>query len=232
MKKDFWISFWTVVVVFVLIFAVIVGVIVKERLTLSEFLDESQIVPGMGQGEFKELRGNYSYEGKNLGEMKGGIHYDGPYGGGWNFGGRYFAFFNDYDDRGGIAKYTNEIYVSVPLEGLELPCDLNFGDHVLTALAKIGLSFETFEDFKIGFTTSGDFVIYNSDGVRLSLSQDDTQYLYGKPWLKVVYSESSERTSAKGKVIQVKRYVEMIFYEETHCLAGIYFGVQERYLVD
>ena len=94
MKKDFWISFWTVVIVLV----IVVGIVAKDRLTFSEFLDESQIVPGMGQGEFKKLRGNYSYEGKNLGEMKGGIHYDGPYGGGWSFGGKNFGFLNDYDD--------------------------------------------------------------------------------------------------------------------------------------
>lgn len=233
MKKKLWIP----VLAAVLVLAAVIAGIAKDETTFTEFLDENHMFPGMGQGEFMELRDNYSFLGKTLTEQTSKLYYDGYSGGGCSasgrcFDGRHFGFWNDYEERGSVAVYTNEIYTQVPFVGLTLPHDIAFADHLLTVLAKVGFSINSYEGYQFGFNRSGNLVLVGENGITYTLSNVSDTYSGVEYAYMLEYAENSERTRSNGKVVKVKRYVKMLFLSETETLGGIYFGVQERYAVD
>ena len=105
----------------------------------TEWLDSEGFVPGLSQSDMIEKMDGYTNNGQSVANTAAGYFYDGYNGGGYAAGGENFGFRNDYQasDNKKTADYTNSFYTRVPLDGLALPCGIEFEDTLRDVLKKL-----------------------------------------------------------------------------------------------
>ena len=202
---------------------------------LAVYFDELRFVPSLSQGEFISQVEKYSYNGMNVTNI--GMHYDGPMGGGWQATtGELFGFYNDYlaDDESGIANYSNRLYTTVQLGGLDLPFGVVFDDTLATVLQKFGIDLDLESNFAWDEGHPGTLTLYDGEGSRLQLfnyelsseSSPRPQYQY-----ELRYTEISQYTYQSGTISDVTRQINLFFPDANDKLGCFEMLVNETYSI-
>lgn len=200
---------------------------------LAVYFDELKFVPSLSQGEFISQVEKYSYNGE---EFPVGCHYDGPMGGGWQATGELFGFYNDYsaDDESGIANYSNRLYTTVQLGGLDLPFGVVFDDTLATVLQKFGIDLDLESNFAWDEGHPGTLTLYDDERSLLQLfnyelsseSSPRPQYKY-----ELRYTETSQYTRGDGRIADVTRQINLFFPDANDKLGRFEMLVNETYSI-
>lgn len=200
-----------------------------------DFLDAAHFVEGMSQSEFINQMSRYRYEGSSINEIIEGMHYDGPYGGGYQASCDGFGYSNDYiaSEDGTFANYKNSLSTRVQLEGLTLPNGINFSDSLGAVMQKLGTPFDIKKDFRADYDDASSMTLYNVGGVSLKI----TNCLLGagesgKPLYdyELTYLEEYSVTRADGRLAVVTRCARLSFTDENK-LGQVNISVNERILL-
>ncbi len=196
----------------------------------STFLDENNIVPGIGQGEMTEQMGRYSYQGEQI-NSNGGIHADGI--GSFSYSesdpqGRY-GFENSFkqNQETQYANYCNMLFTRVPLEGLSMPFDITFQDDMGQVLEKMELDMDPLESFFEGADT--ELEVYQSDSETVTII-DFRDKEASECAFALLYTQTYPITDENGQEISVTRQVRLQFARETCQLNYLELKVNEYYL--
>ena len=188
----------------------------------SAFLDDEGFVSGLTQGQMIGIADRYAYEGRTIHKTIAGFHWDGVDGGAWNCRGELFGVSNEY--RSGV--YTNSLYTSVPLEGLNLPFGITFDDALSAVLGKLGLPVDPDElvpDWENGLSMT----ILSRDGRSLTLTDHfrDPIADYAFRW-GLTFTEKTLVTNG-GSTTAVERRIELNFANETKGIVMLTMTVTE-----
>lgn len=200
---------------------------------LAAYFDEYKFVPSLSQGEFISQVEKYSY---NIDEFPAGCHYDGPMGGGWQATGKLLGFYNDYsaDDKSGIANYSNRLYTTVQLGGLDLPFGVVFDDTLATVLQKFGIDLDLESNFAWDEDCPGTLTLYDGEGSRLQLfnyelsSESSPKPNYN---CELRYTETSQYTLSDGRIVDVTRQFNLFFPDANDKLGCFEMLVKETYSI-
>ena len=182
----------------------------KESKYLSSYLDELNFRSGLSQGDFIAQVEKYSYNGANVvGAM--GMHYDGPYGGGWQATNDLFGFYNDYkaSEDGKSAEYSNRLYTKVPIDGLDTPYGVKFGDPLEKVFKTFAVQTDPYEGFSPDKNSETDMTLYGNGRdsiVFQNLKANENEYPYS-----LIYTETYQVKNGDGKNTTVKRCIKLSF---------------------
>ncbi len=190
------------------------------------YLDEINFIPELSQSQFVSQMKKYLYNGTSIEDLTIGHHYDGEWGGGYAADGELFGFRNDYTVMNSKQRaiYSNRLYSTVKLDGIALPCEINFGDTLTTVLGKLQIDTEHLEDFASNEVTVT--LCINSTS-SLKLSPSTSQF---KTMLK--YTESYNYTRSDGRNAYVTRYILMSFTDNDNTLERFEVSVSEDFEID
>lgn len=197
------------------------------------WLDSEGFVPGLSQGEMIQKMETYTQNGESVANQLTGVHYDGYYGGGYAASGEGFGFRNDFQasENGKTADYTNSFYTRVPLDGLALPCGIEFEDTLRDVLDKLSIS----ADPSVSFTADE-----GSDTV-MTLYRDERYTLVFKNFLlskepievdipyELIFTENYTFTRESGRESNVTRTAKLTFTPEDKVLHEFSVEVYENY---
>lgn len=191
--------------------------------TFADFIDGEGFVRGVSQGKFiDEIVPQYRYEGKTIPEIVAGANWDGVEGGGWECRGKKFGCSNSYVH----GTYTNELYTTVSLDGLDLPYQISFEDSVNTVLQKLGLPSDISElspDEPDGLSTTllhdGSRTLKLNDYFRDPIG--DYAYRYA-----LIFTEKVEEKTENGTV-QAERKLKLYFDNDKPGIAKFSVSVSE-----
>lgn len=194
----------------------------------SEYLTDINFVPELSQGSF--ISQAEQYIGNT--DIVGGLHYDGPHGGGWQLSDRLFGFYNDYtaSDDGKSAKYSNRLFTRTELAGLELPYGIKFTDTLKDVFTKIGLKSNLCFDFTPDEGSDTMMTVYRSRTSSLvfeNLNLIKTPVDFEFPYV-LTYTETYDIKRDNGKSTSVKRTVSFSFGNlPDDTLKEVKIGVEE-----
>ena len=203
---------------------------------LAVYFDELKFVPSLSQGDFISQTEKYSYNGVGVIDIVLGCHYDGPTGGGWQATGELFGFYNDYsaDDESGIANYSNRLYTTVQLGGLDLPFGVVFDDTLATVLQKFGIDLDLESNFAWDEGHPGTLTLYDDERSLLQLfnyklsSESSPKPNYN---CELRYTETSQYTRGDGRIADVTRQINLFFPDANDKLGYFEMLVKETYSI-
>lgn len=192
---------------------------------LAQYLDDVHFVPQRSQGELMDQMEQYTYNGKTVLALSEGVFYDGPYGGGFDGNGELCGFHNSYwmTEDYGHATYSNSMYTSVPLEGLELPLEITFGDTLQTVLEKLQV--------RAPQNTGGTQILCSDEDRKLELTENKTPSEEDPYACRLKYTQTYRTTHDDGTVADVTRTVIMSFQDTGSRLGLFEMSVEEYYPV-
>ena len=202
----------------------------------AEYLDDMYFVPQLSQGDLMDQMEKYTCNGKTVLELSQGFFYDGPHGGGIDVNGELCGFSNSYwtTDDGEYATYSNSMYTSVPLDGLELPLEITFDDTIQTVVNKLQLAvdYQSIEGTSV-LCSDGDTVIeltkhdLQSELLGITGETGNSRYAY-----TLEYTQTYQTPRGDGNLAEVTRSVIMSFEEGSGRLGFFKMTVKEYYKVD
>lgn len=205
---------------------------------LAVYFDELKFVPSLSQGELMSQVEKYSFDGRMLqdGWHYDGWHYDGPNGGGWQATGELFGFCNDYTDNkeSGIANYSNRLYTTVQLGGLDLPFGVVFDDTLAMVLYKFGIDLDMQSNFAWDEGHPGTLTLYGDERSLLQLfnyelsSESSPKPNYN---CELRYTETSQYTRGDGRIADVTRQFNLFFPDANEKLGRFEMLVNETYSI-
>lgn len=204
---------------------------------LSQYLDDKNFVPGVSQSEFMTMVEGYVYNGTAVTDIIAGVHYDGPKGGGWQASDDLFGFYNDYTvtDDEKHANYSNRIRTEVPLNGLPLPYDVEFGDALAKVFEIFGIEIDPHSEFSPDKNSDTNMTLYSNDTAtlvfqNLKLTKEPADHEL--PFV-LIYTETYEIQQDGGKTIVVDRVIRLSFDDsENSSLALVEVSVNELRTLD
>lgn len=182
---------------------------------LSRYLDDINFVPGVSQSEFMTMVEGYAYNGTAVTDIIAGVHYDGPKGGGWQVSDDLFGFYNDYtvteDEK--YANYSNRLRTKVPLNGLPLPHDVEFGDTLADVFEIFGIEIDPHSEFSPDKNSDTNMTLHSNGTAtllfqNLKLTKEPADYEL--PFV-LIYTETYEIQQDGGKTIVVDRVIRLSF---------------------
>lgn len=194
----------------------------------SEYLTNINFVPELSQGEFISQAKQFA----DVTDFIGGMHYDGPHGGGWQAFSESYGFYNDYtaSDDGKSAKYSNRLFTRTELAGLELPYGIKFTDTSKDVFTKIGLEANLCFDFTPDEGSDTMMTVYRSRTSSLvfeNLNLIKTPVDFEFPYV-LTYTETYNIKRDNGKTTSVKRTVSFSFGNlPDDTLKEVKIGVEE-----
>ncbi|MBQ8416695.1 MAG: hypothetical protein IJX13_07370 [Clostridia bacterium] len=203
--------------------------------TFTEYLDAIHFVPGLSQSDFRSQIEKYRFNGSAVTDIVAGMHYDGPMGGGWQATGELFGFYNDYtvEENNKFANYSNSLCTTVPLDGLELPFEINFEDTLATALQKLEVDLDLQGGLVWDEDSAEALTLYGDEHSSLQLlnckSEGSTSARYD---YALKYTETYPSIRNDGRTADVTRYVSMLFSTVNDKIDLIEISVNERYQVN
>ena len=205
-----------------------------------QVLDEENMVPGIGQGDFIQQMGEYKYAEWDESVSLSGVFYDGYDGCGYRSTGPYFGVQNDVfrPQSNALSKYcyTNSFYARMEMIGLSMPYGIGFADTMTDALTKIGID-EGRRNVILGdlekIKAEETLALYQKDNVSLWLKKDVVTVqadgvVHKKDGYALTYRETSPIVRGDGEPGTVIRKVRLRFLAGG-ALNEIYFSVQENY---
>ena len=193
----------------------------QSQSVLSAYLDEEGFVPGMSQSDF--IAKAEAIEG---GEVEG-MHYDGVQGGGWQAGGAFAFYTNDYraNDEEKYAIYSNTVMMLAESEGLKLPAGIRFSDTLADVLKKLSVEGDPVNEFSPDPGRTDVTTLYAEGNVTLRLARVNDVGIS----LRLEFTERSVRSMDDGRVETVTRRVDFSFAGENGTLKNFIVCVTERY---
>ena len=199
----------------------------------TEWLDSEGFVPGLSQSDMIEKMDGYTNNGQSVANTATGYFYDGYNGGGYAAGGENFGFRNDYQasDNKKTADYTNTFYTRVPLDGLALPCGIEFEDTLRDVLDKLNISSDP----------SANFTADEGSDIVMTLYRDERYTLIFKNWLlseepievdipyELIFTENYAFTRESGRESNVTRTIILTFKPEEKTVHDFRVKVHENY---
>ena len=187
----------------------------------SAYLDSQNMSHELYQGTLFDQMETYLYQGTPLTDLCAILQFDTETGGGCIASmatpdGKVIGFGDDWEateDRE-YADYEIYFHTQIPLEGLDLPYDLEFGDTLEGAFAKIGLELDPLTAFIVDYEeeTYAQMVLYREDGQCLALNRrTDGSY-------KLVYTENYSALRGDGRVTNVTRDLTLSFTDKQDAL--------------
>lgn len=179
----------------------------------SHFLDNENFVHRVSQGSFIEQMEKYIHDGTPITELVEGYHYDGAYGGGYRAGGKLFGFRNEFAVKDKVAKYSNQFWTKVQLDGLELPYGIKLNDSLSDAFQKIGITINPYNGFSADENSYTDMTFYRDDKVTFvfkDLKRTQEPVEYEMPYV-LIYSEVYNIELSDGRPATVERTIKMSF---------------------
>ncbi len=198
----------------------------------SDYLTDINFVAGLSQGDFISQVEQFRHDGTAVTDILAGLHYDGPYGGGWQATDKLFGFYNDYtaSDDGKSAKYSNCLFTRTELAGLELPYGIKFTDTSKDVFTKIGLESNPCFDFTPDEGSDTMMTVYRSRTSSLvfeNLNLIKTPVDFEFPYV-LTYTETYDIKRDNGKSTSVKRTVSFSFGNlPDDTLKEVKIGVEE-----
>lgn len=188
----------------------------------AKYLDDVNFVAGLSQRDFISQVEKYSYNQTPI----LGSHYDGLLGGGWSAGGAEYGFANDYkltEDKE-YANYSNSLYTTVKLDGLELPFGIDFDDTFTTALQKLGIDMDLQEDL----SEMGTMILYRDDRSSFQLT-NSTMPAIRQCDCVLTYTENYQYTMKDGRDSDVTRQIVLAFSNDSDKLGFFKISVNEKF---
>ena len=183
---------------------------------LAVYLDERKIIPSLSESDLRLQIEKYSLNGSVITDGLDTYNYSSETGGGWHADGERFGFYLDYeaDDESGIANYSNRLYTTVQLGGLDLPFGVVFDDTLATVLQKFGIDLDLQSNFAWDEDRPGTLTLYGDERSLLqlfnyklsSVSSLRPQYNY-----ELRYTETSQYTLSDGRIVDVTRQINLFF---------------------
>ena len=200
---------------------------------LTVWLDDEGFVPGISQSEMKDKMDGYTYNGRlSVGNIPG-VHYDGQNGGGYIANGGKYGFNNDFsasEDRT-TAVYTNSFYTRVPLDGLTLPCGIEFDNALRDVTEKLGIAIKLPSKFTPDGGTDDTMTLYKDERYTLifkNLNLSKEPIMTEAPY-ELVFTENYTFTRENGSVSNVTRTIKLSFTPDENMLHEIGVIIQESY---
>lgn len=189
---------------------------------LSGYLDQIHFVAGLPQSDFISQVEQYRYDDTGVLDVVEGFHNDYPTGCGWSATGSLFGFQNSYivDEEINYDYYTNYLYTTVSLEGLDLPYGIQFGDTVEDVFRNIGIEGDPHDDFVPGATSDTDMTLYREDDFRLvfqDLRRTKDPVDFELPYV-LVFTETYDIQQETGKITTVERMIRLNFNDANNHL--------------
>ena len=181
--------------------------------SFSRFLDNENFVHSVSQGAFIEQMGTYSYEGTPINDIVGGYHYDGHYGGGYRAGSELFGFRNDFTAKDKVAKYSNQFWTKVQLDGLELPYGIQLNDSLSDVFQKMEIGINPYNGFSADENSYTDMTLYRDGKVTFifkDLKRTQEPVEFEMPYV-LIYSEVYDIELNDGRPASVERIIKMSF---------------------
>ncbi len=190
-------------------------------LRFSQYLDKLGMVHGVSQSSFINRFRQYKYDGNSIVDIATWCYYDGIDGGGSELQGEVFSLKNDYkQSEDNVVTYTNSFRALAPLEGLEMPYGISFGQSVNELLQKMGAEVDLNENF-IKKT------LYSDSSTSLQIIRRDQTY--GGYNLEINYTSSYEALRSDGITSAVTRNLTLLFEEQGSSLCSLSANVIEEY---
>ena len=183
--------------------------------SFSRFLDNENFVHSVSQGAFIEQMGTYSYEGTPINDV-GGFHYDGHYGGGYRAGSELFGFRNDFTAKDKVAKYSNQFWTKVQLDGLELPYGIQLNDSLSDVFQKMEIGINPYNGFSADENSYTDMTLYRDGKVTFifkDLKRTQEPVEFEMPYV-LIYSEVYDIELSDGRPASVERIIKMSFWDK------------------
>ena len=204
---------------------------------LSQYLGDINFVPGVSQSEFITMVEGYAYNGTAVTDIIAGVNYDGPKGGGWQVSDDLFGFYNDYtvteDEK--HANYSNRLRTKVPLNGLPLPYDVEFGDTLAEVFEIFGIELDPHSDFSPDKNSDTNMTLYSNGTAALvfqNLKLTKEPVDYELPFV-LFYTEAHEIQQDGGKPIVADRVIRLSFDDsENTNLVLVEVSVNELRMLD
>ena len=197
------------------------------------WLDSEGFVPSMSQSEIMQKMDIYIYNDESVNDATLGYFYDGKYGGGYSAFGEHFGFHNDYtaSKNGKTADYSNSFYTKVPLDGLALPYEIEFGDTLRDALRKLGIAQKLPSNFIPDKGTDSTMTLYQDERYTLvfnnfTLSKESIET--DAPY-ELIFTENYTFTRGGGIESNVTRTIKFAFTSVTNKLHEFSVKVNENY---
>ena len=182
----------------------------------SQFLDRENFVPSVSQGIFIDQMGKYSHDGTPITENVAGYYYDGAYGGGYSSGGKLFGFRNDFTAKDKVAKYSNQLWTKVQLNGLELPYGIQLNDSLSDVFQKMEIGINPYNGFSADEDSYTDMTLYRDGKVTFifkDLKRTQEPVEFEMPYV-LVYSEVYDIELSDGRPATVERTIKMSFWDK------------------
>ena len=155
---------------------------------LSEFLDREGFDGAVSQIKLFDILENYFYEGKSVAKAESLLYFDGFSGGGCQAEMPYFGFTNSFSSsENGQRSSFNDFYTKTALEGLTLPCKIDFSDTLNDVFSKLGIENDPTQDFEDEFDSNGNAILRKNENITFSLKR--TQKSDGEIEYKLVFFE-------------------------------------------
>lgn len=170
--------------------------------TFTDFMDNEGFCQGLTADSFKKIVSQYEYEEKPLSEIAEWESKETESGNRWSLRDGCFNFsIGNYD-----KEQTASVRTAVNLTGLDIPCNITFGDSVSAVLEKLGIPF----DYKQYCTENTRIVplIKNGDSSLTFCYFNDAAIDYD---CTVALDFVETTTVKKDKNIKVSRYVLLKF---------------------
>ena len=179
----------------------------------------------------------YAYNGTAVTDIIAGVNYDGPKGGGWQVSDDLFGFYNDYtvteDEK--HANYSNRLRTKVPLNGLPLPYDVEFGDTLAEVFEIFGIELDPHSDFSPDKNSDTNMTLYSNGTAALvfqNLKLTKEPVDYELPFV-LFYTEAHEIQQDGGKPIVADRVIRLSFDDsENTNLVLVEVSVNELRMLD
>ena len=197
------------------------------------WLDNEGFIPGLSQGEMIQKMETYTQNGESVANQALGLHYDDYNGGGYAAFSDNFGFRNDYQasDNKKTADYTNTFYTRVPLDGLALPCGIEFEDTLRDVLNKLSISTDPSASFTADEGSDTVMTLYRDERYTLVFKN----FLLSKEPIEVdipyelIFTENYTFTLESGRESNVTRTVKLTFTPEDKVLHEFSVEVHENY---
>ncbi len=200
--------------------------------TLSDFLDNAHMVPGISEGEWIDQMGQYRYRGEGLPDTVTVESYDGPGGYGCIGAGERYRFSHDYrfPDESGHAESSGAISTEVELDGLTLPCRIQLDDTLDEVCRKLGMDEDPLSGFVPDTDSEAEMTLYRDDRFTLvfvNRRHSGASAGASAPY-ELVYTECYVTTRVDGSEADVTRGIQLFFSEEGE-LVRFGMRVSERF---
>lgn len=200
----------------------------------SQYLDDINFVPSLSQADFISQLEQYHYNGTSITHLELGTYVDALWGGGYYADGDLFGFEDEYrvteDEK--YADCFTRLYTKVPLEGLTLPYEIEFGDTLSEVFEILGIGLDPYNEFSPDLFSDTKMTLYSGEkssiileNLKLSKNPIDFEFPYVLSYVETYDIDNNYY----GKTTTVERRITFSFdFSEDAVLSRFDVSVNEN----